>query len=214
VASADNGSTRSAAAESQPPDDRLTAGDYALFALHSLGGGEHDVDLEDIAVEAFRLAPSMFSWRRHKELPSIEAVRISFRNLEATHRAQLVVSHRGHDRMLTPTGIKRAQQVRQLIGVDQGPAVDHALRRPINRELGRMSNHPAYLQWKEGGVARLDRLDLGDLLHVVSGAPVAAYQQALMRAESQATSVGFDELTRFVGDCLDHLNAILSRSPA
>jgi hypothetical protein len=202
----DHGSARTA-------DDRMSVGDYALLALHNLGGGEHDVDIEDIAVEAFRLAPSMFSWRRYKQFPSLEVVRIGFRNLEGARSDHYVVSHRGHNRMLTSAGIRRAREVRELFGLAAVAPIEAALRRPVNRDLARMTGHPAYKRWKESGTVHLDQLDLGDLVHMVSGAPTSAYHDALLRAQSQATSLGHVDLAAFLDDCLAHLNEILTRSP-
>jgi hypothetical protein len=197
---------------SRPFDERLTAGDYALLALLRLGGASQDVDIEDIAIEAHRIAPNLFSWRRHPEVPSTEAVRISFRNLESAHRSRYVISPRGHERMLTAEGIRRAQEVAGMLGQrGESAASGDALRRPIHRDLVRMLNHPAYLNWKANGTDQLDRLDLGDLVHVVSGSPSAAYSEALLRAQAQATDAGQAELVTFLGDCLLHLDDILAR---
>jgi hypothetical protein len=191
----------------------VTAGDYALLALFRLGGSSQDVDVEDVTIEAFRLAPSLFSWRRHPELPSIEAVRIGFRNLEKAHRAHYVISSKGHERMLTAQGIKRAQDVAELLDRrGDSPSPGDALRRPIHRDLARMLAHPAYAGWQEKGAGGLDRLDLGDLIRVVSGSPASAYTDALLRAQSQATDAGQNDLAAFLADCLVHVDEILART--
>lgn len=49
--------------------------DYALAALMRVGGNAKMVDLEDIAVEAYGLAPDRFRWRRH-DFPNLELVRV------------------------------------------------------------------------------------------------------------------------------------------
>lgn len=199
-------------AEGRGPDDRISMGDYALLALHNLGGGEDYIDIEDIAIEAFGLAPSMFSWRRHKNLPSVEAIRMSFRNMERARSDQYVVSaYHGQARMLTPAGIHRANEVRRLVGAEGTASIRDALRRPVNRDLARMMTHPAYEQWKVGGVATLDRLDVGDLLHVISGSPASVYREAMSRALSQATSLDHIDLIAFLTECISHLDEILAR---
>ena len=195
-------------------ENHLIAGDYALLALHRLGGSSHDVDIEDIALEAFRLAPSLFCWRRHPNYPSIEAVRLSFKTLERVHRIRYTVSPKGHERMLTVEGIKRAQEVAGLLDRrGDAPSPGDALRRPIHRDLARILAHPAYASWQAKGASGLDRLDLGDLIRVVSGSPASAYTDALLRAQSQATDAGQNDLAAFLADCLVHVDEILARTP-
>ena len=108
------------------PDATLGLIDYVLAALLRLGGEAGVVDLEDIAVEAYRLAPDRFRWRRH-DFPNLELVRVTIS--DANKRGTQLVIYDRKGRKLTVDGARRAGEV--LRRLDAGVVVqrDDALRR-------------------------------------------------------------------------------------
>ena len=51
--------------------------EIVVIALAEMGGAEAVVDTEDVAVKAFELAPSSFSWRKHPDQINLDGVRVA-----------------------------------------------------------------------------------------------------------------------------------------
>ena len=51
--------------------------EVVLLALANLGAESEPVDTEDVAMEAYRLAPEAFSWRRYPEQVDLDSVRVT-----------------------------------------------------------------------------------------------------------------------------------------
>lgn len=55
----------------------LSAKDITIYALYLLGGWQNRIHTEDIALECFKLAPSLFSWIKYPQYPDIQPVRFA-----------------------------------------------------------------------------------------------------------------------------------------
>ena len=54
---------------------QLTNQNIVVLAVYAIGGADRYVDTEDIAIEAAKLAPGRFSWRKYKDQINIDTVR-------------------------------------------------------------------------------------------------------------------------------------------
>ncbi|MGA2514448.1 MAG: hypothetical protein ABSG37_12650 [Candidatus Limnocylindrales bacterium] len=180
--------------------------DYALAALLRLGGNAKMVDLEDIAVEAYVLAPDRFRWRRH-DFPNLELVRVMLS--EAKRGGHLVLQDR-KGWMLTVEGAGRAALVLDRINAGAVVHRDDSLRRQDLAEIARMEGHPAYEHWREGGMAAVDAVDLGDLVRCSASTPVKLFVDRLRGSQAVAAYWNRDALARFLGEAADLLPSILA----
>lgn len=174
--------------------------DYVLVALLNLGGDAAPVDVEDIAVEAMRLSPERFRWRKYP-YPSLEWVRVSLN--DANHKGgQLVIrgSNR-YDRMLTAEGARKARELveRLKASVPERPH-DEALRRKANVELARLEGHPAFTRWRDHGWTEVDAIDLADLARCSLSTALSEFQRRLLQLEAEAARWGREDLKQFLGD--------------
>ena len=195
---------------------RLTQADWVLVALHELGGSTSPVDIEDVAVKAHNLAPELFGWRRHPELPALEAVKKALSNARQRNRERFVVaSPDGHQLRLTPEGLRRARGFAGATSADAGGRLgsESALRRPIGRRLLRMERHPAFQNWLTKGLSGVDRYDLADLLDCPSSAPTNLFKERLQIAATSALNMGRESLATFFEDTLAGLDGVLSSGP-
>ena len=117
-----------------PSDASLGLIDYVMAALLRLGGDGRVVDLEDIAVEAYKLAPDRFRWRRH-DYPNLELVRVTLS--DANKRGPLVLYDR-KGRKLTVEGIRLAAEVLSRLDYRSGGAARR--RAPTPRPRGGWRN--------------------------------------------------------------------------
>lgn len=185
--------------------ERIGLVDYALVALLRLGGDAGMVDLEDIAVEAYRLAPDRFRWRRH-DYPNLELVRVVLS--DANKGGAHLVLRDGKGRMLSAEGTQRATHV--LGSLESTPRQDDALRRQDLADLVRMEHHPAFAAWRRAGVAGPDAVDLADLARCSVSTPPAVFEDRLRRSQALAARWHRDELAYFLGEAADHLVRILA----
>ena len=58
-----------------PPSDTANNQDVFLWALYVLGGADRDVDVEDIYLKCFEMAPARLGWRTQPQLPQYKKLR-------------------------------------------------------------------------------------------------------------------------------------------
>jgi hypothetical protein len=126
------------------------------LAVYLLGGDQHAVDTEDIAVKAHELAPNRFSWRKHPDQINLELVRVYLSDAKKPGNGALVDGSGRVGWTLTASGLKWAKKwakERPRAGIDRdreaagGGSVD-ARRR--GRERERVLATKAWAQWKDG----------------------------------------------------------------
>lgn len=144
---------------------RITNDQVALAALLVLGGDRAPVDTENVAIEADRLAPGRFRWRKFKEHIDLGLVR---NGLQDARKKRLVDggAHRGW--VLTPAGMQQASTLMSdLVDPATRERVATEQRQWEARERTRLLAEPAFrVAVQEGGAAvtkrdaaRLFRLD-------------------------------------------------------
>ena len=80
----------------------------ALVALHVIGGDRARIDTENVAIEADKLAPGRFRWRKFKEHIDLGLVR---NGLQDARKKLLVDGGALRGWTLTPDGIKEASRL-------------------------------------------------------------------------------------------------------
>lgn len=196
-----------------PADTGPGLKDWALAALLRLGGDRVMVDVEDIALEAYRLAPDRFRWRRH-DYPNLELARVVLSDANKGTTPLVVRDESRRCRMLTVEGALRAAEVVRAIeaGSEVGDEVgrDDALRRKDNAEIARMESHPAYLRWRAAGIGALDAVDLADLVRCPAATPADVFVDRLRERQATAAYWNRNELARFLGEAVSRLPDMLA----
>lgn len=180
------------------------------LALYQLGGGQRAIDTEDIAVEAHRLAPGRFSWKKYPDQINLELIRVFLS--DARMKNKLVIGSRRTGWRLTQEGLKWAESVSKTLGQSDlsrsraqsrsgGP--DEQRR---HRERDRLLRSDAWKLWVAGELA----IPLADTKQVFR---LDSYARGEMR-EAKITRLrdmfsDDAELTTF----LDHLIQELNREP-
>jgi hypothetical protein len=181
--------------------------DYALAALLRLGGDAAFVDIEDIAVEAFKLAPERFRLRRH-DYPNVELTRVVLS--DANKRGNHLVLYDRRSRMLTVEGTVRATAAVTSIDARHDVPRDDTLRRQDLAEIARMEHHPAFERWRRTRMTGIDAVDLGDLVRCSASTPVGLFVGRLRSNQAIAAQFKRDELARFLGEAADELPRLIT----
>jgi hypothetical protein len=146
------------------PGNRLTRApsqvEVVTLAVYLLGGARRAVDTEDVAVEAHRLAPGRFCWKKHPEQINLELIRVFLsdaKKSDAKNKRALVIGSGRTGWRLTQQGLKWAQQASAAIGkVDPSRTRAESRSGSIDeqrwrRERDRIRSTSAWQLWESGG---------------------------------------------------------------
>jgi hypothetical protein len=178
----------------------------ALTLLDRLGGAERFVDIEEVALEAFKLAPDRFGWRTRRDLPSWERVRTAFvhANQEAQRREigpVLFSNKEGEAWRLTAQGVKYAREnAGKVLDATKGTRPIRRGGASVNR-VRQIRNHPAFRRFMQGTlISEIERYQLADLLLCPPDSTEAAVMRKVDKAEAAAVDVDDQDVQRFLGE--------------
>jgi hypothetical protein len=87
--------------------------ELVTLALYRLGGAQRAIDTEDVAMEAHRIGPGWFSWKKYPDQINLELVRI---NLVHAKENGLAIGLGRTGWRLTQKGLKWAEQAQKTSG--------------------------------------------------------------------------------------------------
>jgi hypothetical protein len=98
---------------------KLTQGELVTMAVYLLGGDQHAVDTEDVAIKAQELAPGRFSWRKYPEQINLELVRVYLSAAKKPEKGGFLLGSGRTGWSLTQAGLSWARQAaEQFVGKD------------------------------------------------------------------------------------------------
>lgn len=126
--------------------------DIVVLAVYLLGGSSAVVDTEDVAIEANKLAPGRFTWRRHKSQINIEHVRVRLSEAKSPDNGCLLSGDGATGWQLTRAGLEHALGLKDALkGVAVGrPRSSRLEDRRRRAEIGRISTLPAWKKFSCG----------------------------------------------------------------
>ena len=179
----------------------------ALSALDQVGGAVKFVDIEDVALEAFKIAPDRFGWRTRKEFPSWERVRTAFVHANQSQQRRtapvLVVSNTdGSAWRLTAEGVafvrENAAKTEKLTGRKRARASSSS---PSGRRVREIRKHRVFTKFAHGTpISEVARFELADLLACPPDSPIGAVKRKVDQARAAAVDVDDVEVVEFLGE--------------
>ena len=79
--------------------------DIIPFAIYQLGGIGEYIDVEDMFVYCYKLAPERFGWRKHP-FPNYKSLSKALRDFEGKHPKHLIKTPDGLSRQLSAEGLE------------------------------------------------------------------------------------------------------------
>jgi hypothetical protein len=153
--------------------------EVVTLAVYLLGGTQRAVDTEDVAIEAHRLAPGRFSWRKHPEQINLELVRVYLSDAKKRDKGEMLIGSGRTGWRLTQRGLKWAEQAARDNQGNRAPRTRAQSRsgsideQRWRRERARILATTAWRLWSEGErkipladakeVFRIDSYAKGDL---------------------------------------------------
>jgi hypothetical protein len=172
-----------------------------LWALYQKDGGSQFIDIEDISLECFRIAPTRFSWRT-KELPDYKKCTKALQEVEAKHPGLLVKTSDSFARQLTLEGQKwiQANSKRLSRTLEQGVLVPEPKQRPNSKLLTEIEQSEPYIIWKNNGTVPQEKWRMADVLRCSPDSDQGIWSNRLESARSVAYSSDKTIIVQFLDE--------------
>lgn len=134
----------------------VTKWEVVVLALEDAGGLDGAVDTEDVAMAAFSLAPTSFSWRKYPDQIDLDSVRVSLTDACKDKYGGLAVGSVGKGWYLSDAGADWLSQQgkrkrRELGSASPEKRLDARIESAhLGREVARVKATRAFRQWSEG----------------------------------------------------------------
>lgn len=130
----------------------MTRVDLVVQAMLRLGGDSKGLDMEDIAVEAHKISPKTFSWRKYPDQINLDLVANAMRDAKRDRNGALVSGGQNEGWRLTMAGLDYVHKLGVKGSGEPGsvPAFRGAEGRRIKQEYSRIIASDAFEQWSTG----------------------------------------------------------------
>jgi hypothetical protein len=181
-----------------PKNHKMDNPDIIPLAVYELGGVGQFIDVEDIFIRCWEIAPERFGWRKHK-LPNYKNLYHALQHFEAQNPEILLKTPDGLGRQLSAEGVKwvrdRAPLLRKFI---ERPVANPPTRRPVQRQLNELAEHPLSRAFMNGALGQLQKHEVADLLVCSPDSPPAVWRERLETYRSAATESKREDLVRIL----------------
>lgn len=99
----------------QPPSGQANNQDIFVWALYVLGGADRDVDVEDIYLKSFEMAPARLGWRTRPEIPDYKKTSKALQSIEDKTHVGLIHRPHKYSRRLTSAGVCWVEDYKELL---------------------------------------------------------------------------------------------------
>jgi hypothetical protein len=191
------------------PVEEIPNWKIVLWALHELGGGDDFVDIEQVFLRCFELAPQRLSWRTRPDLPDFKKCAKALQEAEARRPALLVKTGDTFGRQLSVHGQKwiAANARRLRAQLKSGEVVQEPRRRPRSRMLAEAEQASAFVEWRVDPAAPIEKWKMAELLRCSPDSDVTVWRTRLATLRAAAHAADRRDLTRFLDDVVaDHMD--------
>lgn len=172
--------------------------DVVAFALYQLGGTGQFVEIEDLFMRCYELAPKRFGWRT-KPYPNYKTLYQALVDFERAHPETLLKTRDGLGRQLSAEGVAWVRgHVKLLESSLAQPGEGMNARRPSQRLLNEFIASAPMRQFLAGGTPEITRYQAADLLIASPDSPPSVWRERLAIYRSAAESAGRPDVKEFL----------------
>lgn len=179
----------------------ITNSDLFLFALYRLGGAGQYVDVEDVFIEMWKMAPERFSWRKY-EYPHYKIAHDALSDITKPRKHQSDLLLRGADglsRQLTAKGVTWVEhRLYLLTPFARGEVQAPPDRRPSQKSVVYLERDPKVQSFLNGEQVTLELHEAAVLLRCAPDSPTSAWRERWETARSAAIDSHRGGLVRFL----------------
>lgn len=172
--------------------------DVIAFALFQLGGTGQFVEIEDLFMRCYDLAPKRFGWRT-KPYPNYKTLYQALVDFERAHPETLLKTRDGLGRQLSAEGVAWVRARAPILeGALGQPAEGMNARRPSHRLLNEFIASAPMRQFLAGGTPEITRYQAADLLIASPDSPPSVWRERLAIYRSAAEKAGRPDVKEFL----------------
>jgi hypothetical protein len=178
------------------------ANNYEIFlwALHKLGGSDAFIDIEDVFLKCFEIAPQRFAWRTQAQIPDYKKCSKALRDAEAKRPALLVKTGDSFGRQLTIEGQEwisaNADRLAKLL--ETGRVIQEPKQRPRSRLLSELERSDSYEKWLSDGTLPSEKWRIAELLRCSPDSDKRIWAERLQVLRSAAYAADKMDVLRFI----------------
>ena len=185
-----------------PPSLEANNNDLLVWSLFLLGGAERWVDVEEIYLKAFDLAPARLSWRTRPDIPDYKKIAKALQSVEALkNRWHRLLEKRGpYERKLSLVGQSWCERYRQqLTEMYSGTAVvSSAKTQSAGRRVNDVESSDLFQRWKNDPTTPLPEHELAGIFRCLPGSPRATWIGRFDETVVAANRNGRSDVVSFV----------------
>ena len=177
---------------------RIDNPDIIPLALYELGGAGRFIDVEDLFMRCYEIAPERFGWRKY-EMPNYKIVSKALQSFEEKYPDLLIKTSDGLQRQLSADGVKWIRRrLPVLMKLVSSELRDPPSRRPSQRLLNEISSHQLFISYKKDVSIDPSKYEVADLLLCSPDSPVEIWQERLQTLRSAAEASSRSDLVQFL----------------
>ena len=162
--------------------DDLSNPQLVTIALHNLGGSVNPIDLEDVAIEAYKLAPTRFSWKKYADRIDLRIVLYSL-NDAIKSDIGFVSGNSKHGYMITEAGLEWVSQ-HDDAGVSTTSSRKLSAADLVSKEKLRLERTKAYLKYLNNKTDQINIIDFREFTRVNDYFPQHLREQRYAKIEN------------------------------
>lgn len=180
----------------------LTNWELFVWSLWLLGGAAEKVDVEDVFIKCFELAPNRFAWRSRPDLPDYKKCSKALRDAEARRPSLLLKTSDGFKRQLTVEGQEwiRKNEDRMRTEVHGGKTISEPRTRPRLRMLSEVEKSDVYGDWSSRGTLPEEKWKVAELLRCSPDSDRRIWRDRLQVLRAAASGTERVQVLRFLDE--------------
>jgi hypothetical protein len=182
------------------PSDEIANWEIFLWALAQLGGDTQFVDIEEVSMECFKIAPARFAWRTRVDLPDYKKCTKALQEAEVRRPSLLVKTGDTFGRQLTAEGQKwikeNTHRLSALLRTDL--RVPEPKRRPSSRMLSEIEKSQPFIVWSQTGAIPQEKWRMADVLRCSPDSNPQTWKDRLESARAVAYAANNNTIVRFL----------------
>jgi hypothetical protein len=190
------------------PPEIIANWEAFLWALYKLGGSDQFVDIEEVSLKCFEIAPARFGWRTRPDLPDYKKCAKALQEAERRRPPMLVKSGDTFARQLSADGQQWIAMSKKRLSaiLETDLHVPEPKRRPSSRLLSEIESSEPFREWLRTRQVTGEKWRVADMLRCSPDSSPTTWKDRLESAKGVAYSA---ERT----DLLDFLRAIPAAHP-
>lgn len=162
----------------------LTNVAVVTIALGRLGGARDWIDIEDVAVEAYEIAPLKFAWKKYPEQIDISTVRYALKN-GVSRSPALIIGGIRTGYMLTSEGLELVRELESAdIGAGTATARKGSMEADLQEERARLRKTSAFAKFSSRTSESLSERDFNEFARVNDYFPKNLRQKRFLKIDN------------------------------